>query len=213
MRLTNSCVSIGDGPTLLPSERLAQDLQEWQRSQGQENQETLAAQRVEAMRAAAADIAEREREEDAAFMLAMAAATGDRDILEPKTAPKRPKTLSEMVRLLPVDERQAMETAMQHAEEDRPMEWPEVESLLIDQVKARLRTEGRRKSDCRTDYDRRTLVGTKQSRAFHAACQAAANHDNVSLSTWVYRVLLRELRRRQQRREWEEDNTNPWYGF
>lgn len=213
MCMTKPHAPIEDGPTMRPSERLAQDLQEWQRSRSQADPETAAAQEVEAMRAAAADAAAQRRAEDTAFIFAMAAATGDRDILAPKTAPKPPETLPEIVWFLPADERRAMETAMQHAEDGRAMEWPEVEALLLDQVKARLRTESRRKSDRRTDRNRRTLVGTKQSRAFHAACQAEANRDYVSLSTWVYRVLLRELRSRQQHREREEDSENPWYGF
>lgn len=119
----------------------------------------------------------------------------DAEAVECMVIASQTEDLHQYIDCLPVDERRAMLGALEAAKERGVVTWTEFESLMLSIGKARARTDGRRESDRSTDRRRRTLIGTRQSRAFKERCQAAADDLGMSLNKWVCMALVKELER------------------
>lgn len=88
---------------------------------------------------------------------------------------------------LPADERVAAQGAYER------VKGTDAEDALCDVLAARRRTEQRRRSDRRTDRQRRRLVGARVDRATAERCKVAAEGCGLSLNEWTTRALLRML--------------------
>ena len=114
-----------------------------------------------------------------------------------------------LIKGLPVDERRAASAAYALVRGTMG------ENALCDVLAARRRTEQRRKSDRRTDPQRRRLVGARVSRAVAERCKYAAESCGLSLNQWVTRALMVALGDNQKQdivADIEREH-NPWYGW
>lgn len=98
-----------------------------------------------------------------------------------------------------------------------PMDGTAAMRFLLDQIRARARTEYRKRSNRKTDTKRRITVGCKVSYRLHAKCQAIAEERGLSLNAWVKELLEDQVRGRR----WEyldaadevHEDYDPLYGW
>ena len=103
--------------------------------------------------------------------------------------PRTERAIIRALSQLPADQRRAATHALYRLKGSGPVLRSRALEIVGDMIRAQARTSGRRRSDARTDAERRILIGARVPREDADRFRQAASRSGQSLYAWVRGAL------------------------